>query len=380
MPGAGEPHSADRMDASAFADQRVTAKLSVTVSIEVVDVAVVGAGIIGCAIAEDLAQRGYRVEVFDARHVGAGATHATAGVLAPFIEAPAAGALQELSIESLGLYDSFVARAQRASGLEIEYRRCGTFEVGSSPEAEQRLHIVAARAREARLIAEWHAMDADARRTRGTAAPGLLIHEQGYVRVEQLLVALKRSAEGRGAVFHEHQPVLRTVPERNQVVIETSTGSRTCRAAVIAAGSWSDRVGPEQPGIRPIRGQLLRLRWNCEPLLHVMWSDDCYVVPWLDGTVLVGATVEDVGFDERTTAEGIAHLLSAVRRLLPDAARASFIEARAGLRPASNTGLPVIRPSSESKRVIYATGHFRNGILLAPLTSRLVRRMVAEVS
>jgi glycine oxidase len=148
---------------------------------------------------------------------------------------------------------------------------------------------------------------------------------------------------------------------------------------VIAAGSWSDLVGPEETGVHPVRGQLLRLRWAGEPLPHVMWSDDCYVVPWLDGTVLVGATVEHVGFDERTTVAGVERLLSAVQRFLRAAAAATFLEARAGLRPGTANGLPVIRPSWDSPRVIYATGHYRNGILLAPLTARLVGTMVDAV-
>jgi len=344
-----------------------------------VNVAIVGAGIIGCAIAEDLSRRGYRVEVFDARQVGAGATHATAGVLAPFIEAPSPGPLQELAVQSLALYDGFVSTARTGADAEIEYRRCGTFEVAGAADGEHRLQRVAEMARAVRLTPSWFPTDPDARQTRGTADAGLLIHEQGYVRVEHLLAALRRSAERYGAVFHEHRPVLETSPRPDHVLLTTAGGSFAYGAVIVAAGSWSDGVGPERPGIRPVRGQLLRLHWKAQPLPHVMWTDDCYVVPWLDGTVLVGATVEDVGFDERTTAGGISGLLTAVQRFLPDAADATFLEARAGLRPASPDGLPIIRPSSVSRRVIYATGHYRNGILLAPLTARLVRALVAQI-
>ena len=344
------------------------------------DVAIVGAGIIGCAIAEDLSRRGYGVEVFEARLVGGGATHATAGVLAPFIEAPSAGPLQELAVQSLALYDAFVSKAQTGADAEIEYRRCGTFEVATPPDGEGRLHRVAEQARAARLTPTWFPPDPSARQTRGTGDAGLLLHEQGYVRVEHLLAALRRSAERHGAVFHEHQAVLETSPRPDHVVLTTAAGSFSYGAAIVAAGSWSDGVGPEHPGIRPVRGQLLRLQWTAEPLPHVMWTDDCYVVPWLDGTVLVGATVEDVGFDARTTASGVSRLLDAVQRFLPAAADATFLEARAGLRPVSADGLPIIRPSSASSRVIYATGHYRNGILLAPITACLVRALVAKIA
>ena len=342
-------------------------------------VGIVGAGIIGCAIAEDLARRGYGVEVFDAGQVGGGATHASAGVLAPFIEAPSPGPLQELAIRSLALYDGFVSKAQTGADAKIEYRRCGTFEVSASPGGESRLQRVDEEARAARLTTTWFPTDPSARQTRGTVDAGLLLHEQGYVRVEHLLAALRRSAARHGAVFREHQAVLQTSPRPDHVVLTTAAGAFSYGAAIVAAGSWSDGVGPEQPGIRPVRGQLLRLQWKAEPLPHVMWTDDCYVVPWLDGTVLVGATVEDVGFDARTTASGVSRLLDAVQRFLPDAADATFLEARAGLRPASADGLPIIRPSSASPRVIYATGHYRNGILLAPLTARLVRALVAQI-
>ena len=343
------------------------------------DVGIVGAGIIGCAIAEDLSRRGYEVEVFDARQVGGGASQASAGVLAPFIEAPAPGPLQDLAIESLAMYDGFVAAAEAASGLPIEYRRCGTFEVATTADGEDRLQQVAETARAARLTAQWHAADPAARPARGTGFAGLLIPQQGYVRVEQLIAALRRATERRGGIFHEYQAILKTAARYDQVLLETETRSLSCRVLVIAAGSWSDMVGPEETGVHPVRGQILRLRWPGEPLPHVMWSDDCYVVPWLDRTVLVGATVEHAGFDERTTVAGVQQLLASVQRFLPVAAGATFLEARAGLRPASTIGLPIIRPSWDSPRVIYATGHYRNGILLAPLTAQLVGTMVDGV-
>jgi glycine/D-amino acid oxidase-like deaminating enzyme len=110
----------------------------------------------------------------------------------------------------------------------------------------------------------------------------------------------------------------------------------------------------------------------------VIWSKDCYVVPWQDGTLLVGATSEDVGFDEHTTAAGIRDLLEAVCELLPEAWKATFVEARAGLRPATSDGLPIIGRSEHVPGLIYATGHFRNGVLLAPLTASIVADLVLE--
>jgi thiazole synthase len=114
------------------------------------------------------------------------------------------------------------------------------------------------------------------------------------------------------------------------------------------------------------------------PAGRVVWGTDCYVVPWTDGTVLVGATVEDVGFDERTTTAGIRGLLNSAVDLLPGLERAQFVEARAGLRPKTDDELPAIGRSSTMPHVFYATGHYRNGVLLAPLTASLIADLVLD--
>jgi glycine/D-amino acid oxidase-like deaminating enzyme len=124
--------------------------------------------------------------------------------------------------------------------------------------------------------------------------------------------------------------------------------------------------------VRPVRGQLLHLSWVGTPLRRVTWSGRCYLVPWDDGTLLVGATVEDVGFDERTTVAGVRGLLEAFCKIVPRGWTAGFLGARVGLRPATADDLPVIGPSAVLPSLMYATGHYRNGVLLAPLTAQLV--------
>jgi glycine/D-amino acid oxidase-like deaminating enzyme len=145
---------------------------------------------------------------------------------------------------------------------------------------------------------------------------------------------------------------------------------------VLAAGSWSGQIeiaGVQTPiPVRPIRGQLLRLAWRGEPLRRVTWGERCYLVPWDEGTLLVGATTEDAGFEERTTAAGVRDLLDAVCELVPQAWTAGFLGARVGLRPATEDGLPVIGRSEVLPNLMYATAHYRNGVLLAPVTARLV--------
>jgi glycine oxidase len=149
---------------------------------------------------------------------------------------------------------------------------------------------------------------------------------------------------------------------------------------VLAAGTWAPSLVP--PGsnplpVRPVRGQLLYLSSPPRTLRHVVWGSRVYLVPWRDGTIFVGATSEDVGFDERNTAAGVASLLDAAVDLVPELAGATFVEARRGLRPASPDDLPYVGRSAVLPGLIYACGHYRNGALLAPLTAALVARLVA---
>jgi glycine oxidase len=200
--------------------------------------------------------------------------------------------------------------------------------------------------------------------------------------VPSLMDALAWAALRHGAQIEAAHRVTGIRRAERGVTIHTEDGTTwSAGAVVIAAGSWAGRLEWDDPAlaaVHPIRGQLLRLHWRGAPLQHIVWGPDCYVVPWHDSTVLVGATVEDVGFDERTTAAGVRDLLDAVCELLPEAWGATFIEARVGLRPATPDGLPLLGPSQQSDRIVYATGHFRNGILLAPLTAQLIADFVLD--
>jgi glycine oxidase len=194
--------------------------------------------------------------------------------------------------------------------------------------------------------------------------------------------ALAAAARSNGAQLIERSRVRRISHVNGDMLVDTDRGSLTGNAVVIAAGSWSGEIAIEgittPVPVRPVRGQLLHLGWTGTPLRRVTWSGRCYLVPWEDGTLLVGATVEEAGFDERTTAAGVRDLLDAVCDVVPRAWNAAFLGARAGLRPASADGLPVIGPSNIVPNVMYATGHYRNGVLLAPLTAQLVADAMLE--
>jgi glycine oxidase len=347
-----------------------------------VDVIVIGAGIIGCAISHELAARGARVRIIEMRDVGQGATRASAGVLCPHIEGHAAALLQ-LGTRSLSLYDQFIAHVEHDSRQPIEYRRTGTLEVALTDQEAARLKWCAAL--HVRGGVEHQYLDARAARELEPALSeqvtgALLVPMHGYVAVSGLLRALATAAEARGAAIERGSMVRRI--DRNGSSIGITIGASTIEAdvVVVAAGSWSGgiSVGVTHPPVRPIRGQLLQLSSSSAPPSRVIWGTDCYIVPWRDGSLLVGATVEDVGFDESATVAGVRDLLESACELLPAAWSARFEGVRVGLRPATNDELPIIGRSSFMPGVFYATGHYRNGVLLAPFTARAIADLILE--
>jgi glycine oxidase len=349
------------------------------------DVVVIGAGIIGCAVAYELARRGATVDVVDDRPIGMGATQASAGVLAPYIEAREGSALLDLTVRSLALFDRFVEQVRDSSGLPVTYSRSGTFEVATTPEALARLEAAARVLSRCGVVAEL-CDEAGARReephlTAG-ALGGLLVRAHGFVGAAALTEALAAAARRHGARFRQGGRAGRITQVGGDLTVDTAAGSVSGRGVVLAAGCWSGQVAvagrPAALPVRPVRGQLLQLTWSGPPIQRVLWGDRCYLVPWDDGTLLVGATVEDTGFDERTTVAGVRNLLDAACELVPHAWTAGFSGARAGLRPATPDEVPVIGASTILPNLVYATGHYRNGILLSPLTASLVADLVLE--
>ena len=259
-------------------------------------------------------------------------------MLAPYVEAHERGPLLGLAVLSLELYDEWIAAVRAESGVEIEYRRIGTLETASN---------------------------------RSTP-------EHGYVAADSLTLALARAAERLGATFRRDR-VTRITAGAAGLQVTTASGALDATHVVLAAGAWTNTIeGIRTPPLRPVRGQLLYLGWNTTPLPTIVWGPRCYVVPRVDGTVLVGATVEEAAFDERATADGVRELLDAVCELLPAARDATFLGVRVGLRPATPDELPVMGPDPDVPGLIHASGHYRNGVLLAPITAKLIGDVVVN--
>ncbi len=342
-------------------------------------VLVLGAGIIGVTIAEALATRRAEVTVLDMRSPARGSSQAAAGMLTPYIEADGNSPLLALCTRSLGLYDEFVARLMEASRGGIEYARTGTLEIALDEDGEARLLGMKVWLDTTGVDSEW--LDGDAVRVfepsvTPAALGGLFTPDHGLVGAESLVQVLVQQAKLAGATFEFPVEVL-SVEQRGDIV-EAKTVDRTftADAIVIATGSWSKRVRIANVAplpVRPIRGQLLHLQW-CEGDQpgRIVWGPHCYAVPWSDGSLLVGATADDVGFDEGTTVAGVQSLTSGAIELLPHASGARIESIRVGLRPQLPDGLPAIGPFTNAPRIVAATGHYRSGILLAPLTAELV--------
>jgi glycine oxidase len=345
---------------------------------------VVGAGVIGAAIAFELASRGARVRVLERGTPASGATYASAGMLVPYAETEPGSLLQQICGESLARYDEFVSRVRQIVDVPVEYVRRGTLQVAVDEQGHRHLESTV-RALSAHGI-PCELLDGRAARAAEpalspTIVSGAIVHVHGFVAAEPLTRALLAAAQRNGAVLETEVEVTHVAPLQSGAECETSRGIRRATQVVIAAGCWSGQLpvhGQPRKPVRPVRGQLVYLAGRERPFSRILWGPGCYIVGWADGSILVGATVEEVGFDEQVTAGGVSLLLRESTSLVPGLTSATFVGARVGLRPATPDGLPVIGASAEAPHIVYATGHYRNGVLLAPITAAMVADLLMD--
>jgi glycine oxidase len=352
-------------------------------------VAIIGAGVIGLGIAWRLAARAVAVEVFDRGRAGAGASHAAAGMLAACAEAePSEEALIALGRESQARWPAFAAELQEATGIDVELRTEGTMVVALTADDQSRLQHLLVFQRKLDLPLEWISA-ADARRREphlaGKLAGAVWSPQDHQVENRKLAPALRKAAERAGAIVREHTPVKEISVNGGRadgIVLEDGT-KIAADAVVLAAGAWSRSIGglpPEQrPPVRPIKGQVIALRMDpASPLInHVIWAPGIYLAPRRDGRLLIGATVEEKAFDTTLTAGGVLALLEAAWRTIPSIEELPIDEMWVGHRPGSRDDAPIMGPGPVAG-LVYATGHHRNGILLAPVTADAIARLVLD--
>jgi len=352
-------------------------------------VAIIGAGVIGLGIAWRLAARGATVEVFERDAAGSGASHAAAGMLAACCEAePGEDVLVALGRESQARWPAFAAELLKASGVDVELRTEGTLVVALTADDQARIHHHLAHQKKLGLPLEWISAAETRRREphlAGKLAGAVWSPEDHQVDNRKLAAGLRIAAEAAGATIHEHTPVkeISIVNGRADGVVLADGVKVAADVVVLAAGAWSRGiagVAPEQrPPVRPIKGQMLSLKMDpAAPLTtHVIWAPGVYMVPRLDGRLIIGATVEEKAFDTSLTAGGLLTLLEAAWRTVPAIEELPIDEMWVGHRPGSRDDAPIVGPGP-AQGLIYATGHHRNGILLTPVTIDAVAKLVLE--
>ena len=349
-------------------------------------VAIIGAGVCGLGIGWRLAQAGCAVDVFDKGAAGHGATWASAGMLAGGVETePGEEALLPLAQLSQRMWPAFARELQAASGIDVEYRDEGTLVVALTRDDLAQLRFTYEFQIGLGIELEWLS-GAEARAREPHLKPNLAgaVYSAGDHQVDnrQLARALKHAFLGAGGRLHEREPVTAVEVEAGRVRGVT-LGERRHRAEVVvlAAGAWSRDIAGlpagARPPVRPIKGQALALRMDpAAPLIeHVIWVPKGYLVPRNDGRLLVGATVEERGFDESLTAGGIFALLESAWRALPAIEELAIDEFWVGFRPGSRDDLPILG-ATPVEGLMLASGHHRNGILLAPITAEAVAQQV----
>jgi glycine oxidase len=370
------------------------------------DVAIIGGGIIGSSIAFELASKKLRVLVLDRQQPGREASWAAAGMLSASPDSPEALPLVALAKESLGLYPAFVAEVEESSGRSVDFARDGALQIyhASHDEderdrfiAEHHMHTLAAEP--VSVEAARHMEPALGAATRAA----VWLPDEATVDPRLLNEAVLAGAVRRGAEIRSGCAVSSLVREGNRCSGVIAGGEKiVAKHVVLAAGAFSRNLTPtadrtqgsntraESHGelaryapTHPVRGQMIALRSTSVRLKRVLRSDRGYVVPRRDGRVVAGSTLEDAGFEKRVTAAGLHQILGAALELAPALAGAEVVETWSGLRPGTPDSLPIIGPipgPAHVEGLLIATGHYRNGILLAPVTAKLIAEWILHGS
>lgn len=341
------------------------------------DAVIIGGGVIGCALARALAGEGVRVAVVERGAPGEEASWAAAGMLAPSAEAGKDSAIFALGRASVQRYGPLVAELESETGIACEYRTVGSLVLfRDQAERQAWIDLTAWQRCQGVPMEELSGAELREREPQLAAFPGAFyLPQDQQVNNRLLMRALVESCRRRGVEFMLGKPVVEV--ERNGhrasgVLLEND--QIRAGQVVNAAGAWAGGIGvpglPPAP-IRPVKGHMLALASDSVRLRHVARSRHVYVVPRAGGQYVIGSTMEEVGFDKTPRAGPLTGLLSATQQICPQLEESALTEVWAGLRPASPDGLPLLGPTA-LEGYFAALGHFRNGILLAPITAEIL--------
>ena len=347
------------------------------------DVAIAGAGLIGSAIALELARAGLSVGVFDQGEPGREASWAGAGILSPAPESPAGIPLVPIGKASMELYPSFVGGVEEFCGHSVGFRPKGTLQAIFSRDAAREVSTLIAVHHGLGLKAEPLRAD-DARELEQALSPeieaAVLRPDEGSVDNRELTRGVLEAARKTGVAIFAHQGV-REIWREGEKCVGVILGREKIAAmwTIVAAGCFSSQIKGAEAyvPVKPAKGQMAALRAHSLEIERVLWSDKIYLVPRNDGRILAGATVEYVGFSKELTPSGMEKIFAGAIELAPELAQARIEETWSGLRPDSPDHLPILGPT-DVDGLLVATGHFRSGILLTPITARLIREWITE--
>ncbi len=355
-----------------------------------VDVAIIGGGVIGCAIAWRLGQAGLRVAVIERGDVGEEATRAAGGMLAPLAEADEADEFFRLAVASRAMYAQFARDLRDASGIDVEYRTEGTLYLSLAEEDDPELDRRWRWQREAGLNVERldHGCVLKLEPLLNQSLRWALKYPDDHqVNNRRLMAAVHLAAIKAGVEFRTQTEARRLLVEstggRKRVRgLETTRGLIESGCLVIAAGSWSGLLGfagddsPPVLKVEPVRGQMVAVDMPTPPVDHVIYSRRGYLIPRLGGFLIAGSTTEMVGYDRRVTGGGLASIVAAAGEILPAFKGLAITETWAGLRPRTADEWPILGADPRIEGLVYATGHYRNGILLAPITAQALSELI----
>ncbi len=355
---------------------------------ETADVVIVGGGVIGLTIARALRQRGVRdVSLIERGQLGAEASWAAGGILGPQIESDQADDFFRLACASRDRYRAFANALCAESGVEVELDLTGTLCLGFTPDDENELRRRFEWQTKAGLAVELLSA-AEARALEPCVSEkvrcALRFPNDLSVENRKLVGALAMANEKLGVRAVTDCEVRAVRAERGKVCgVETSRGVVSTTVVVLAAGAWTSLINSPDASLpaiemEPVRGQMLCFAARPPAARHVIYSSRGYLVPRRDGRLLAGSTAERVGFERGVTHEGMNAIKSMAKEIAPSVAGLPLVSSWAGFRPRAADGLPVLGPCEGVEGLFYATGHYRNGILLAPITGELMAKGIVE--
>ena len=347
------------------------------------DVVIAGGGVIGLSLARELARRGVsKVLLIERGRLGAEASWAAGGILAPQVETDQPDNFFDLACASRDLYPKYAEALRAETGIDVELDQTGTLYLGFSEREEQEMRGRYQWQTSAGLRVEW-LTGAEARSLEpglsGQVCCALRFPNDYQVENRRLVEALVMTNRKHGVELIENCEVHSLCVDNGRVTgVETSSGPVSSAVVVVAAGAWSSNILPAYVRIEPIRGQMLCFKAEPQIARHVIYSSRGYLVPRRDGRLLAGSTSEPVGFDKQVTETGVNSISLMGREMIPALKTLTFIDSWAGFRPRSEDHLPVIGADEDNEGLFCATGHYRNGILLAPITADLLAESIVS--